>query len=158
MANEKYGKFGIASNQLEAAIGMFVGGRDRFSVITLAGAADAIFMALVLKAGKVPFVDYARKVQEVHSGVTPSRGKYATHINNALSINALKHMDPEDDDFVELDVEQCAIGAILKAVVNYKELVGHEPDFIKAFLAWTWQNLDGRKIIENYENRSAKLR
>jgi hypothetical protein len=48
----KYTKFQIASRQLETAIGLFVSGRDRLSAISLAGAADGILHALVLKSGR----------------------------------------------------------------------------------------------------------
>lgn len=158
MTEEKHSKFDIASSQLETAIGLFVSGRDRFSVITLAGAADAILSQLVLNAGKEPFVDHVRTIEEALSGVAPPRGKMTTHINNELDINALKHMDPEDDDFVEMDAQKSAIGAILKAVVNHKRLVEKEPDFIMAFLQWTWENMDRDTIMKAYEDTPEKLK
>ena len=158
MTEENHSKLDIASSQLETAIGLFVSGRCPFSAITLAGAADTILSQLVVNAGKEPFVDYVRAVEEAASGVTPPRGKMGTHINNTLNINALKHMDPTDDEFVALNPEECAVGAILKAVANYKQLVDKEPDFIKAFLYWTWQNLDRDKIMENYEKHPEKLK
>jgi len=148
----------IATVQLTSAIGLFVSNRDRLSAITLAGAADAILHAMVLKAGKEPFVDYMVKIEEAKSGTTPPRGKMATHINNELGINALKHLNEDDADHIEIDIDQCALGAIAKAIANYKQVVDHEPDFIKAFYGWTWQNLDGKKMMEAYENRPENVR
>lgn len=158
MATEKHDKFQIASNQLETAIGLFVSDCDCYSVITLAGAADGILTALVIRKGKKPFVDYVCMVEEAESGITPPRGKLGSHINDVLNINALKHMDEDGDEFVEMDVTECAVGAILKAVSNYKQLVEDDPDFIKAFLAWTWKNMEGSKVMEAYENRLERLR
>lgn len=158
MTDEKHDKLDIASSQLETAIGLFVSGRCRFSVITLAGAADVILSQLVLNENKEPFVDYVRAIEAATGGQTPPRGKMGTHINNELNINALKHMDSKDDNFVQINPEECAVGAILKAIVNYKQIVDEDPGFIKAFMAWTWQNLDREKIMENYENATDEFK
>lgn len=48
MTLKSYTRFELAENQLEAAIGLFGSGADRFSVISLAGAADVILSRLVL--------------------------------------------------------------------------------------------------------------
>ena len=57
MTNKVYTRLELAANQLEAAISLFVAGRDRFSVITLAGAADVILSRLVINAGRENFTD-----------------------------------------------------------------------------------------------------
>ncbi len=44
MTSKVYSRFEIAVTQLEAAIGLYVSNRDKFSVITLAGAANTIFL------------------------------------------------------------------------------------------------------------------
>jgi hypothetical protein len=56
-----HSKLDIATNQLESAIGLFVSDRDKFSAITLAGAADTIFNQLLLDQGKENFTDHLRK-------------------------------------------------------------------------------------------------
>jgi len=157
---EKLTKFQIASRQLETAIGLFVSNGDRLAAITLAGAADGILHGLVLREGKVPFSDYALAIgQAESSGPTPPKRAFAKHINDTLNINVLKHMDPGDPDFVELDVTESAIGAIVKAIANYKMLaeVKNEPSYIVAMLAWLWSHDDG-KTMERYEGRSAKVK
>ena len=79
---------------------------------TLAGAADGILHGLVLKAGKLPFSDYAMGVREALAGETPAKAKFARHINDKLNINDLKHMDHGDPEEVTLDVDISALGAI----------------------------------------------
>jgi hypothetical protein len=142
-------KLVLAQRQLEIAIELFISKRDRVSAITLAGAADGILHGLVLKEGKQPFSDYAMGVREVLSGETPAKAKYAKHINDTLSINALKHMDLSDADDVTFDIDMAALGAILKAISNHHTLVPEHPKFIQAMLQWAWLFFDGKKITED---------
>jgi hypothetical protein len=58
-------------------------------------------------------------------------------------------MDEHDDGYIVLDVEQCAVAAILKAIANYVKLCGHDVAFVQAFLAWVKLNLD--PIIYNVD-------
>jgi hypothetical protein len=112
-------------------------GRDRSSVITLAGAAGSILEQLVRNQGKTPFVDYARSLAP---GPTPPRGTSNRVINELLGINPHKHMNPESPDTLEIDLEKCAENAITKAVGDHVTLHGREHDFIKPFLHWAWIN------------------
>lgn len=141
MKKKEYSRFDLASKQLETAIMLFITGGDRFSVITLAGAADTIFSELVTREKKENFTVYLlkkendkRKPQEI--------GK---EINNMLFINALKHLDPGDDDYISFDAEECALGAISKAIANYSMLDGKNDKLIKGFWAWVRINLDINK-------------
>jgi len=95
MAAVKLSRFEIASKQLETSIELFVSGRDLLSAITLAGAADTILSALVLRAGKEPFVDLVVKIRQAQTGVTPSRNELQSFMNNFLGINAIKHLAPQ---------------------------------------------------------------
>lgn len=140
-----HSKFDIAANQLESAIGLFVSDRDKFSAITLAGAADTIFNQLLLNQGKENFTDHSRKKLAKKTGKLQTRGEHGREINDVLRINALKHMD-NNDDYVEMDLDECALAAILKAVANYIDLAGREADFIKAFLYWVKLNVDPEKF------------
>jgi hypothetical protein len=142
-------KLALAEQQLETAIGLFVSRRDRVSAITLAGAADGILHGLVLKAGKLPFSDYAMGVREALSGETPAKAKFAKHINDKFNINDLKHMDQGDPEEVTLDVDISALGAILKAIANHHILVPDHPPYIKAMLHWAWMFYDGTTITED---------
>lgn len=149
MAETTTSKLALAQRQLETAIGLFVSRRDRLCAITLAGAADGILHGLVLKAGKQTFSDYAMGVREAMAGETPSKAKYAKHINDTLNINDLKRMDEGDVDEVVLDIDISALGAILKAIANHHTLVPQNPAFIDAMLRWTWMFYDGKQINED---------
>jgi hypothetical protein len=54
---------------------MFLEGRDRSSVITLAGAASGIFDELVRSSGRETFLDYARRVHGAQRGRSRHYGK-----------------------------------------------------------------------------------
>lgn len=145
MAVKTYSRFELAENQLTAAIGLFVSGGDRFSVISLAGAADVILSRLVLNSGKENFTDHMLRL-EVEKGAEPlTREVFGKGINDALFINQLKHMDDDDNGVIEIEPEECAIAAILKALANYVALSGQQKDIVLAFKAWARQNLDPKK-------------
>src|ERR1035437_2705823 len=154
----KYHRLDIASRQLETAVLMFLEGRDRFSVITLAGAASNILSHLVRNQGGEPFIDYARRVHDARFGLTPPRDKYNRHINDQLGINALKHHSANDATHIELDEEKAAENAITKAIGDYITIKGQEEPFVKEFLSWTWQNRDGEKLMEKYKKLPRKLK
>lgn len=138
-----YHKFDIARCQLETAIRRFLqDGCDMFSAITLAGAAGELFQSLVVRAGKIPFVDSMVQVEQQKGKQTPSRGEMRRHLNGVLFINEMKHLDKGRDEIVSFDAEECATAAILQAIADYKTLTGEEPNSMKAFLAWTYVNLD----------------
>jgi hypothetical protein len=139
MVAQSYQRLDLAANQLETAIGLFVGGHDKFSVITLAGAADGILSQLVNNRGEENFTETFLKKDD---DKMLTRGAMGKHVNDILFINALKHMDERDDGYIILDLEQCAVAAILKAIANYVKLCGHDVDFVQAFLAWVKLNLD----------------
>ncbi|OGW05964.1 MAG: hypothetical protein A2889_09505 [Nitrospinae bacterium RIFCSPLOWO2_01_FULL_39_10] len=158
MPESKYHRAEIASKQLETAVSMFLNGRDRFSVITLAGAASNILSQLVRNQGEEPFIDYSRRVYDALIGFTPPRTKYNKYINERLGINALKHHSAGDATHIELDEEKAAEDAITKAIADYIKIKGQEEPFVKAFLSWAWKNRDGKKMMEDYKNRPTKLK
>ena len=158
--NHRYHKYDIARGQLETAIRLFlIDGCDMFSAITLAAAAGEILHQLVLNAGKKPFVDYIVKVNDFRNpGKTPKRSSMISHIHKSLFVNALKHYDEKTDSFVEFDAEECALAAILKAMVDYKTLIGEHTEAMKAFLAWTYLNLDSAKIMDEFKKAPDELK
>lgn len=151
---QQWNKFDIAKGQIETAIRLFLtDGCDMFSAITLAGSAGEIFHHFVVKAGKKPFVDEAINV---NLGPTLSRGAVIKHINAALFINEMKHFDNRNKEIIEFDAEECATAAILKVIVDYKTLTGEETQAMKAFLAWTYVNLDSQAIMDAYDDSKGK--
>lgn len=152
MAKTKFQRIDLATRQLERAILMFLGEQDRFSVITLAGAASGILTQLVLNAGKQPFVDYARLLQSKLIGPTIApREKFNRHINDRFGVNALRHHAPNDPPTINLDEERAAEEALTRAVVDYIALRGQSEPFVVAFLNWAWMTRDGPKIMAEYE-------
>lgn len=158
MPERKYHREEIASRQLETAVLMFLNGRDRFSVITLAGAASNILSQLVRNQGEEPFIDYSRRVHDAVIGFTPPRIKYNKYINDKLGINDLKHLSSGGATRIDLDEEKAAEEAITKAIADYIKIKGQKEPFVIAFLSWAWNNKDGKKLMENYKNRPTKLK
>ncbi len=131
-----------------------------FSAITLAAAAGEILHQLVLNAGKKPFVDFVVRVNDFHnpSAQTPSRSSIIKHIHKILFINELKHLDEKKEEIVEFDAEESAIAAILKAIIDYKTLTGEHSPAMKAFIGWTYVNLDSASIMEKYKSAPEHIR
>ena len=145
MTNKAYTRLELAANQLEAAISLFVAGRDRFSVITLAGAADVILSRLVINSGQENFTESILRSEIEQYGADRTREEVGKEINGTLFINHLKHMDDDDDGYIDIDLEECALAAILKSLANYVTLAGRKDAFVQAFLVWVKLNLDPKK-------------
>lgn len=145
MTNKTYNRLDLAQNQLEAAIGLFVSGGDRFSSISLAGAADVIFCRLLITRGVENFTEFSLRLERERGGDPGSREDHGKELNDTLFINHLKHMDDGDEGFIDLDPDECALAAILKAVANFVILADKQHDFVQAFMAWVRINLDPNK-------------
>jgi hypothetical protein len=146
MAAQIYERLDLATNQLETAVGLLIGGHDRFSVITLAGAADGILTQMVSNRGEKTFTELlARKDHDK----TMTLSRMGSHVNTILFINELKHMDKREDGYVVMDAEECALATIMKALANFVTLRGGEVDFVQAFLLWVRLNLDPHRYNVN---------
>jgi len=154
----RFHKHDVAKAQLETAVSMFLQGRDRSSVITLAGAASGILDELVRRSGRETFLDYARRVQRERSGEMPKRSSYSHHINTRLGVVAHKHLWPTDSDTIELDLEQQAADALGRAIADYISLDGEDERFVKAFLSWSWRNQDGPGMMEKFREAPERLK
>jgi hypothetical protein len=154
----RFHKSELARLQLQTAVEIFLNGMDRSSVITLAGAASGILDTLVKKAGKEPFIDYARRVHLVQKGSTPKRQSFAHHINKWLGVVAHKHLSKDDAETVELDLEKQAADALIRAITDYIALNGQDEPFVRAFLQWTWINKDGAAQMAEFASLPTKLR
>lgn len=158
MTTERYHKSEIARRQLETAVHLFLSGRDRSSVITLAGASSVILDRLVRNEGKEPFVDYACRVHRELIGHSPKRRSYSHHIDKRLGVIAHKHLSKDDDETVELDLEKMACDALTRALADYVTLYGQEEPFVKAFFNWAWKSKDGKTLMKEYEKVSDRLK
>lgn len=158
MAEERYHKRDIAKCLLETAVVLFLSGRDRSSVITLAGAAGTLLDRLVRNEGKEPFLDYACRVHREMVGHMPKRQSYSHYIEKRLGIIAHKHLGEHDTETVDLNLEDMACDALGRAVADYVTLNGQEEGFIKAFLQWAWEHKDGPTLMEMFKKVPPKLR
>ncbi len=147
-----YSKREIAREQLKTATNFFLLEIDDSSAITLAGAASNILHQMVINTGKEPFHEYARRICQALTGMTPPRKKYAHKINELFGINAHKHLGKEGSETVELDLRKCAQFSLTKAMDDYRKLYGSDEDFVHAFYQWAWVNLDGPSIMKNLKN------
>jgi len=152
-------KYDAAKEQLVTAVEMFLNGRDRSSVITLAGAASGIFDELVRRSGKEAFVDYGRRLARELNGKTPKRSSYVHHVNTKLGVTVHKHLWDGESDTVDLDLETLAADAVLRAMVDYMSLSGEDEPFVKAYLHWRWTNEeDGPGLIERYKQVPQRMK
>jgi hypothetical protein len=150
MATRTYTRLQLAADQLRAAIGLFIAGRDRFSVVTLAGAADVILSRLVLNAGRGNFTDSIIQMEVEKGQPKRTRVEAGKAVNDMLLINALKHFDQGESGIVEVDdLEECAFAAVLKALANYVDLAGKGDDWVGAFMLWVRENMDPEKYNVN---------
>ena len=154
----RFHKSEIARLQLQTAVEMFLSGKDRSSIITLAGAASGILDTLVKKAGKESFIDYARRVHLVQKGAMPNRKSFAHYINKWLGVIVHKHLSKEDAETVELDLEKQAADVLIRAITDYIELNGQDELFVRTFLQWAWVNKDGAAQMAKFASLPAKLR
>lgn len=130
---------------METAIGLFVSGGDKFSVISLAGAADVILSRLVSNLGKENFTEFSLRQENANGAPVDAKKIHGKGINDTLFINHLKHMDAGEDGYINIDVDECALGAVLKALANYTSIAGQDKDFVQAFLTWVRLNIDPKK-------------
>jgi hypothetical protein len=91
-------------------------------------APNAILMQLARRRARTCFTDAVAEswVSDGYGTEIPARGKIATLLNKHLGINALKHMDGQGDEFVELDLEFSVKSALVLALENFR-LWAREP-------------------------------
>jgi hypothetical protein len=158
VATVTYRRLDLAARQLETAVWLFLEGHDRFSVITLAGAASGILTQLVLNSGKQPFADYGRLIAKEYTGAEPQRSKYIRRINLRFGIDLLKHHAANDPLTIDFDEHRAAEEAITRALCDYIELCGQEAPFVKAFLQYTWVTRNGPEVIKAYDAQSDRVK
>jgi len=133
MTKLPYKKRDLGVKQLEIAISLYREGKDPFSVVTLAGAAEEILGRCVKAAGKANSLqllnDAALAIQRIEGDEVPvsvvDRANYAR--------NSLKHMDgPEDSVFI--DAWQEAKDMLTRATENYRLLDECYSPLIEHFL------------------------
>ena len=150
MTDSTYSRIHIGCKQLETAINLLISNVDPFSAITLAGAADSIFIELVRRACKKDFANTVQEVSQQKGGNTPALEAIRSDMNKVLGINTVKHFDKKDSDPISLNAEESAVGAILKAMANLKLIQPNDPAYVKDMLLWCWKNLEDSKNLSKF--------
>ncbi|MCL1892251.1 MAG: hypothetical protein FWF97_03115 [Alphaproteobacteria bacterium] len=130
----------IAVEQLKSSMRMFLAGQYA-AAITLAGAADSVLTSLLETDGRECFLEHVKKTD----GSSGALGEFRKEVNDMMSINSIKHLDSLEDRYIEADILQNAVGAILKTLPNYKildEEAHNKSVEVRAFLRWCKTNLD----------------
>jgi len=111
----------LALAQLQTALHLYFDGKDRGSVITLAGAADEIFGKLLVAAGRESslksLVAAVAEIQEKLFGEAVQPKHIADRANAAR--NSLKHWNTGDTEIVQFDLEVEARDMLNRAIDNY---------------------------------------
>ena len=158
MSEKKYHKRDIARFQLETAVVLFLNNKDLSSIITLAGAAANILDRLVRNEGEEAFVDYARRVHRDTAGFMPRRRSYSHHIDKKIGTIVHKHMGKDESEEIDLDLDKMAYDALTRALADYIKMNGQDDPFVKAFLSWSWKNMDGHALMEAYTKAPERLK
>lgn len=148
----------IAQHQLRTAVGLFLSGVDYASVITLAGASGEILSGILLKKGKQPFSETARHIYHSIHGEMPRKKSYKHKIHKSFGISHLKHMGKGDEEFIEIDLEDCALKSLIASMGDYVKLNGSQEQFVIKFYNWIWTNYDGPEIMAQYEQLKSVLK
>lgn len=107
---QSYAKKDIAANQIETALGLYFEGRDLFSVITLAGAAEEILGQLLQgRNGK------AGSFRSIWENLRPGRRK---------TPGSEGQSGQESESHIHMDLQQEARFLLGRAIDDYHALTG----------------------------------
>jgi hypothetical protein len=150
--NTAYTRMHIACKQLETSITLLISSSDFFSAITLAGAADSIFIELVRRIGKRDFASSIQEILQQEGKNAPTLNAIRSDMNYLLGINSIKHFDQKDLDHIKINAEECAVASILKAMANLQLIQPNHPSYIKEMLLWCEKNLEGDQALSRFKN------
>lgn len=127
-AETEHAKLAVATQQLDTALRLYFGGREYFSAITLAGAAEEI-LGVYLKLYKQPNafesdLESSLRVYRWLHGEEGSRDSMHNTINR-VKISA-KHMRGKNDTGLICDPREEAQDILDRAVTNYYRLMSFE--------------------------------
>jgi len=127
----------IAKRQIDTAIDLFLEDKDFVSALTLAGAGEEITGKLLERNGA------KNSLQKLHvrfketTGAEIEFGEFARKTNEAR--NTLKHAKNAEEDEIEVQRWE-AVQMIMRAMTNYKELVGEPSHKMKIMAGWLHNN------------------
>jgi len=116
-------KIEVAVELLETSIRCYMGSKEYFSAIHLAGAAEEIFGKYVRKSGEkdilTNFAEAMHKIGLLDGDLlaVKENKKYFNNIKNSV-----KHMDSVNNENVTIDAEMEARDMIERALINFNKL------------------------------------
>jgi hypothetical protein len=128
----------IAKRQIDAAIELFLAGKDYLSVVTLAGAGEEILGKLLVRHSKKNMVDYLKELDKRLSG-----GREFRIVNQEINgfRNSLKHANDETEDEINVvEGREHAIAMLSRSLTNYALFEGSLSKKMEHFLQWLGDN------------------
>ena len=138
MPSTTFDRIALASEQLDAAIEIFLAERSDVSALTLAGAAEEILGQAVRQSGGENAMQQAFEIMaETHKGLhrTEPRWQDFTEGEN-FARNAAKHMRTPEEATVTTDLRRAAQWMIVRACANYDRLDLERTDRMREFDNW----------------------
>ncbi len=129
----KLSKLEFARLQIDTAIDLFLEDKDFVSALTLAGAGEEITGKLLERKGERNMLQKLHSWFQETTGETIKYGEFAQKSNQAR--NALKHANNEEEDQLEIYRWE-TVQMIMRAMTNYKELVGEPSGKMKIMAVW----------------------
>jgi hypothetical protein len=136
MGSGEFRKRDIALAQLETALELYLDGKDRFSVITLAGAAEELLGKELVAQGNPNALSIAQALTAVVGRALDGREikpKAVADIANRAR-NEAKHLDEAGPRSVMMDPEVEAQDVLDRAVTNYWRLTQDQTPAMTRFL------------------------
>ncbi len=141
----KLHKTEIARHQIDTAIDLFLEDKDFISALTLAGAGEELTGKLIERAGGQNMLQKLHAWYEETTGEEIKFGEFAKNAN--FTRNTLKHANNAEEDELELQRSE-TVQMIMRAMTNYKELVGEPSEKMKVMAGWIAKN---KGAYENME-------
>lgn len=115
------------------------------SVLTLAGAGEEITGKLLERNGAKNLLQKLHAWYKETIGTEMEFAEFARKTNEAR--NALKHANNPEEDEIEIQRWE-AVQMIMRAMTNYKELVGEPSEKMKIMAGWLHKNKGKYETME----------
>ncbi len=138
MTRDKHNRVALAVEQLHVAIDLFLAKTSDASALTLAGAADEVLGRKAKRFGAKQAIETKHEVMTLllqRSGRTPGSIAELRRQENSVR-NALKHLDPDEEEDFEGDLSWESVQKIVSACNNYLQCGLPQTDKMSEFYAW----------------------
>lgn len=144
MSERTYSRVGLAQEQLEEAISLFLDKKSYASAISLAGAAEEVIGRALNRRGEQAVLDWKFNEMATFNNVLHKkvleRKNFIEEENRVR--NALKHFDDIDSPEITTDLEDAACWMLVRACENARRL-GLVVARFNEFDSWFYENIVG---------------